>query len=152
VSDLSNITIVCDCLPHHDWMSFASWYSLGKRLPDARVSLECRHCHLFAWARRLGVPIKSAAPGFRIAPTVIAVRDFEEDESISSSKSDVQTCFVDYSDGCGNFVVGDWINNGKVPFLNAAKRFGTGSLTVNEMAILSVWEQCHNLYLHAGGQ
>jgi hypothetical protein len=152
VSDLSDIVIVCDCLPCHDWMAFASWYSLGKRLPDSKVSLECRHCHLFAWARRLGVPIKSSAQGFRISPTVMAVRDFEEDESISPSKGEVQTCLVDYSCGCGNFVVADWINNSKVPFLNAVKRFGNGSLTVNEMAILNVWEQCHNLYLHAGGQ
>jgi hypothetical protein len=82
----------------------------------------------------------------------MAVRDFEEDESISPSKGEVQTCLVDYSCGCGNFVVADWINNSKVPFLNAVKRFGNGSLTVNEMAILNVWEQCHNLYLHAGGQ
>lgn len=151
MDDLSNIAIVCECHPCHDWMAFACWYSLNKRLPDSKVSLECRHCHLFAWARRIGIPVKPSGNGFRIAPTVVAVRDFEGDTSVSSSKSDNQTCLVDYSEGCGNFVVSEWINNSKVPFFNAAKRFGTGSLTVNEMAILNVWEQCHNLYLHAGG-
>jgi len=150
--DLSNITIVCECLPCHDWMAFASWYSLSKRLPDSKISIECRHCHLFGWARRLGVAIVLSGTGFKIPPTVMAVRDFDGDVSISSSKGETQTCFVDYSQGCGNFVVDDWINNSKVPFFSALKRFGTGSLTVNEMAILNVWEQCHNLYLHAGGQ
>lgn len=96
--------------------------------------------------------MKSRVQGFRIQPTVMAVRDFEGEDLISPSKSDVQTCLVDYSGGCGNFVVYEWINNSKVPFFNAVRRFGTGSLTVNEMAILNVWEQCHNLYLHAGGQ
>jgi len=151
--NLSNIAIVCECLPCHDWMSFASWYSLSKRLPDSAVVLEVRHCHLFSWARRLGVRIAGQSENsFKISPSVVAVRDFDGDASISPAKTEIQTCLVDYSGGCGNFVVGDWINNSKVPFFNAVKRFGTGSLTVNEMAILNVWEQCHNLYLHAGGQ
>lgn len=133
-------------------MAFASWYSLSKRLPDSVVVIETRHCHLFGWARRLGVRIVSQSEsGFKIRPTTIAVRDFDGEASVSSAKTDIQTCLVDYSEGCGNFVVEEWINNSKVPFLNALKRFGTGSLTVNEMAILNVWEQCYNLYLHAGG-
>lgn len=132
-------------------MAFASWYSLSKRLPDSGIAVEARHCHLFNWARRLGIPILSSAPGFRISPTVVAVRDFDGDFSISSSKGEDQTCLVDYSEGCGNFVAAEWINTSRVPFSNAARRFGTGGLTVNEVAVLSVWEQCYNLYLHAGG-
>jgi hypothetical protein len=132
-------------------MAFASWYSLSKRFPDSKVSIEARHCHLFIWARRLGVPVTTSAPGFRIPPAVMSVRDFEGDASASPARGDNQTCFVDYSGGCGNFVMDEWINTNKVPFLGALKRFGTASLTVNETAILNVWEQCHNLYLHAGG-
>jgi hypothetical protein len=58
---------------------------------------------------------------------------------------------VDYSFGCGNFVVDEWINKSKVPFYKALRRFATNNLTVNEMAILTFWEQCHHVYLSAGG-
>lgn len=151
MEDLSHITIECNCVPGHDWMSFASWYSLSKRLPDSEVSIRCRFCHLFGWARRLGVKVSGVSSGFKIPPTVMAVRDFEGDISISSSKIDTQTCLVDYSEGCGNFVVEEWLNRPRVPFFGALRRFGAGGMTVNEFAVLGVWEQCHNLYLHAGG-
>ena len=39
--DRLNILVSCDYSLHHDWMSFASWYSIYKNLPDAQVALLC---------------------------------------------------------------------------------------------------------------
>lgn len=148
----SKIIILCDCIPLHDWMSFASWYSIKKKLPEYEVILEISSkCQFFAWARRLGVRISNSEEGRKIPCTVFAIRDFDGDFTIVSSKSANQKTFVNCVEGCGNFVVDEWINKTMAPFNQALKRFGTGSLTVNEMGILSLWEQCHSVYLYAGG-
>ena len=152
--ELNSIAIVCECIPCHDWMSFVSWYSLRKRLPDCPVEIETRITHqIFAWAPRVGVRIvRKSEASLRIPPTVVAVRDFEGDASISSSKSKDQTYFVDYSSGCGDFVVDKWINTTDVPFYRALKRFGSyKELTVNEVAVLELWEKCHHVYRTMGG-
>ncbi len=39
--DRLNILITCDYSIHDDWMSFASWYSVYKNLPDAKSALLC---------------------------------------------------------------------------------------------------------------
>jgi hypothetical protein len=88
----------------------------------------------------------------KIAPTVIAARDFCGDKTISPCKSEHQTCFVDYSKGCGNFVADEWINRLEVPFYKALRRFGSYcNLTVNEVATLEFWEKCHHVYRIMGG-
>lgn len=135
-------------------MSFASWYSIRKRLPDCPVSIETRITHpMFSWTYRAGVRItRNSDALFKIDPTVMAVRDFGGDLSVSSAKSESQTTFVDYSEGCGNFVVSEWINNSNIPFYKALRRFGSyQKLTVNEVAILEFWEKCHHVYRTMGG-
>jgi len=151
-SDLK-ITICCDCNFCHEWMAFASYYSIKKYLPDCEVSLQVNlNKPIFRWANRLGVKIfKNNSFPFKINPTIMAVRDFYGDLTISPAKSSTQTTFVDYSEGCGNFVVNNWINTSKVPFFKALRRFGNEKLTVNEVAILTIWEKCHYVYLSAGG-
>lgn len=39
--DRLNILLSCEYTFHHNWMSFASWYSAYKMLPDAKVALLC---------------------------------------------------------------------------------------------------------------
>lgn len=151
-NDLS-IAIQCECNPCCDWMAFASWYSIKKMIPECVVSIETSlKLPIFKWANKFGVKIlKSSGAEFKIPATVMAVRDFSGDFRISSSKSNDQTAFVDYKDGCGNFVVDEWINTSKVPFDHAFRRFGAyNNLTVNEMAVLNFWEKCHLLYQSAG--
>lgn len=136
-------------------MAFASWYSLRKRLPDCVVTLEVRRSiPIFGWADRAGVRITRRSDAlFRMGPTVMAVRDFVGDLTISKAASNDQTCFVDYSEGCGDFVVDEWIHRGEVPFQKALRRFGSyRDLTVNEVAILDFWEKCHHVYRTMGGQ
>lgn len=151
---MEKIAIICECVPAHDWMAFASWYSISKRLPDCTVELECRlSVPIFGWARRVGVRITRRSDAlFRIGPSVMAVRDFDGDSSVAPAGSGLQATFVDYSEGCGDFVVDSWINRSEVPFEGALKRFGSkNKLTVNEFAILDFWEKCHHVYRSIGG-
>lgn len=136
-------------------MAFASWYSIRKKLPDCIVTLDVKLSKpIFGWSNRAGVRIvRNFVADFKISPTIMAVRDFVGDLSISPVKSDLQTCFVDYSGGCGDFVVNEWIHNAEVPFYKAFRRFGSyRELTVNEAAILEFWEKCHQVYRIMGGQ
>ena len=149
-----SISIICECNPCHDWMAFASWYSIRKRVPDCIVSLEtCLTKPLCGWTNRFGVKISRRTDSVVKFPvTTMAVREFGDNYEISSSKSSKQTAFVDYAEGCGNFVMSEWIHTEKVPFYRAFRRFGSFcELTINETAVLNIWEQCHNLYQQVGG-
>ena len=86
-----------------------------------------------------------------ILPTTMMLREFTGNTEPASSKSDIQSSFIDYSDGCGNFILDKWINNNQVPFRRALRRFGTPNLTVNEVAILNFWERCGGIYKSVGG-
>lgn len=145
--------IECKSTQCHDWMAFASWYSIKKRIPDAIVSVHVvLDKPLFKWANRVGVKASRISEGgICLPPTVVAIRDFDGSLEISSSKSDHQTCLVDCEVGCGNFVASEWINKTDIPFEKAARRFRTQNMTVNEVAILSFWESCHNVYQSVGG-
>lgn len=148
----NRIVIRCDCVPCHDWMAFAAWYSFKKFLPHTKVCVDVDlKRSIFRWVPVLSSMARVRLEGdFVVAPTVMAVRDFRDDWSVSPSKSEIQTCFVDYSEGCGNFVVDKWINTNQHPFHNASRRFGTSKMTVNEVAVLKAWERCEALYRATG--
>lgn len=133
-------------------MAFASWYSFRKILPDVEACVDVSLKRpIFRWVPVLSSRFRVAREGdFVVPPTVVAARDFEGDWSVSSSKSEIQTCLVDYSEGCGNFVVDKWINSNRHPFHNAMKRFGAENMTVNEVAVFRVWESCEALYRATG--
>jgi len=161
------VLIDCEYLPGHNWMAFAACYSLYKNLPDAQAVVLVRRgvspFSLFGWCYRLGVPLlqycrdlkesellKNYEKIIKIPPTVMALRSFEEygllgPESVKSS--DFPT-FVDYSGGCGRFVLSEWINKPEGPFRNA-DRFTTGDLTANEMKVLGLWGQMTRVFEEA---
>lgn len=127
---------------------------MRKRLPDCPVQVEVKlSMPLFSWANRAGVKITRKSDALlRLRPTVVAVRDYLGDDAVSAAGEGRQTAFVDYSGGCGDFVVEDWLNTNKVPFERALRRFGSfRSLTVNEIAVLELWESCHHPYRAMGG-
>lgn len=105
---------------------------------------------MFRWASVFGLLGRPNSVDYRFGPTVVAARDFEGDWNPAPAKSNDQRFIVDYSEGCGNFVVNEWINKSQVPFHGALKRFGTSSCTVNEVAVLKVWERCNDLYRSVG--
>jgi len=133
-------------------MAFACWYSFRKFLPEVDFAVDVSlSLPIFRWIPRISA--RSIAPregDLVVSTTVMAVRDFEGDWTVSSSKSDDQTCLVDYSAGCGNFVVDKWININRVPFDRALKRLGVAGMTVNESAVLKMFERCEALYRTVG--
>jgi hypothetical protein len=133
-------------------MAFASWYSFRKLMPEVEVCVAVDLDRpIFRWVPILSSRFRGEKDGdFVVPPTVMAVRDFQDDWSVSSSKSDRQTCLVDYSSGCGNFVVDKWINKSQHPFHNATRRFGTSAMTVNEVAVLKMWERCEAVHRATG--
>jgi len=150
-----DLAFVLECEPNfcNNWMSFVSWYSLKKKIPDALVFLSVPSVNVFfGWANRVGVKVfrnqfKIDRPIIKlIKPSVIAVREFDGNLDIASSKSDVYACLVDYKYGCGSFILDKWYNLKKAPLASALKKFSTLDLTINEYAVLNMWEQSCSVY------
>lgn len=95
--DGMNVLIVCDYSPHHHWMTFATWYSFAKMLPDANVEISCNRLpviwQMFDWARtckvklRIHQPlakeeiIKSySGPLIVVEPDVLMIREITDSE------------------------------------------------------------------------
>ena len=106
ISSLGNgltVVIACDYATHHDWMSFLTYWSLLKKLPDARVVVTCvrkqMNMDIFLWPLRCHVPFLYHKPMsdqelhkfvvnhqksnvtsnvIIVKPSVVFVRDFEE--------------------------------------------------------------------------
>lgn len=52
------LLLKCKNLPSHDWMSFVSWYSFNKNIPDAKiiVSAERGNYEILKWCYKQRVP------------------------------------------------------------------------------------------------
>jgi len=161
--DISNtgngleIVLSCEYLPHHDWMSFVSWYSVSKNLPDAKFSIRClrnnTETQLFNWPKRCNV-VFSQYKGLKkqliestleIEPHIMAIREYANNNVISVKEELVST-FVSYFEGCGKFVLNEWIDKGGIPLANAVKKFSMEIMTTNELRILKLWEKSFNIY------
>jgi hypothetical protein len=149
--DLS-IIIECDSNFCDSWMCFASWYSLQKQLPSADIFISVSNSFLFDWANKARVRFLRKKTKVKnnviknIKPSVVAVREFNGNLDVVSSKTNISSVFVDYRYGCGSFELYKWANTKKPPFENALKRFSTYDLTINEYAVLNIWEQACPLY------
>ena len=158
------VLISCNYDPHEDWMVFASWYSIFKNLPDAAIKIACLRANPFSeffnWTTRCQVPFiqysekdKNVKELFQIEdalvikPDVMAVWHYDAMAvGPASSKSDENSTFVSYLDGCGKFVLGEWINTmRKSPFSMTSKLYAD-DLTLNEYRILKLWEKCTITY------
>lgn len=162
----NGLTFVIECqqLYADDWLAFASWYSLSKNAPDAKVVILVeRPKNLFLWTKKVGVEIKheiSLNPYFyQFKPNTLLIREFstwhlEEFEKslgpklpellVSEAKNDEFTPFVSY-ETCGSFVMGNWINTLECPF-SLADKFMTHLACANEVRILRLWKQISSVY------
>lgn len=57
-----NLNILINAATAEDWMTFASWYSVFKNIPDAKVAIICNRNQRvefqnFQWAKRLNIPL-----------------------------------------------------------------------------------------------
>lgn len=150
--------INCDLVPNHDWMSFVSWYSISKVFPDAEVIIAVKRAapkkDLFKWVVKCGVRLMYYGENFpdfgkksiEIRPTVAALRNYGIEMGPVSVKSAILANLVDYSDGCGSFVVDEWIDNVKLPFARATVRWAADNMSANEVALLELWQKCGLLY------
>lgn len=161
-----DILITCERTWLQNWMSFASWYSLSVNLPDANVVVGCMRSvqkHLLLdWPNRVGVdffqynenadPVKIALGRGHIKsdnpiilpPHVMAVREYSPDFTKPADvRSNEYVPFVYYHEGCGKFVVTEWIDKLYTPFEGATKRFGDGDMSINEIAVLKLWDRMH---------
>jgi hypothetical protein len=153
---------------HDDWMTFACWYSILKSLPDAKFSIFCpsvdSHGLYFQWAPRCRVNFSTILPTntplLIVPPLAMAVRSLDQKcvdllSEIHFVELDGRLCgdvkddtflpFVHYQNGCGKFVVSEWINKAECPF-PWAERFMTHTATANEVRVLKLWKQLHPLY------
>ena len=152
-----NIVISCEYTPLHDWMTFASWYSIYKNLPDAEVGVFCKRTNivgnLFEWKSKTKIPFVHYSQEFQapegvllIEPDVMAINTFDPatPEPVDV-KIDGAATFVSYLNGCGSFVMSQWINTTRNPF-GMASRFYSDNLNLNEYRVLKLWEKCHKIY------
>lgn len=137
-----NFLIECDESECNYWMSFVSWYSIVKNIPNSKVFLN----KSYKWASKVGVcKLKNKQNNFNLilSPSVVAVRSLEnENFVISSSKSDIFSTFVDYRYGCGKLK----LNSIVPPFEQVFKKYLDEDVTINEKAVLNIFQKCSNLY------
>ena len=153
------LIINTESIPKHDWMSYASWYSINKNLPDAEVLLLCRRGEMvFGWPYKCGVKVVyyTKEPvilydeehlNIHISPTFMAVRSFMSLTELGpiDAKSDQVATFVDYSKGCGKFVFNEGIDMAVNPF-GITKKLTDVACSLNEVKILKLWEDCEKTY------
>ncbi|RDJ35318.1 MAG: hypothetical protein DWQ19_10920 [Crenarchaeota archaeon] len=152
-----DIVISCDFLPHHNWMSFASWYSIYKNLPDAKVRILCKRTQFvsdfFKWTFKCKVPFIQYTDHYvfrenelKITPDVMAIDIYDKDAlGPIDVRLEEKSTFITYLHGCGNFVLTEWIDTFRNPF-GMTGRFFSNNLTVNEYRVLKLWEKCHKIY------
>jgi hypothetical protein len=139
-------------------MTFASWYSINRFLPDASIFIYCDRGRidyrypLFEWAVKMRAKLSYSRPknfsGFEIKAETVAVRTWEEYRVVSAKSNDYST-FVSYEDGCGNFVTDRWIDSLAAPFDKVAT-LRNDSMMLNEKKVFDVWEQVLPIYLQIG--
>ena len=161
-----DILITCERTCLQNWMTFASWYSISVNLPDANVAIACvrsvqKHL-LFEWPNRCGVDFfqyqKGSDPAeiafsrkylttnspLIVTPDVMAVREYDGNNvGPIDVKENNRATFVYYHEGCGRFVVSEWIDRTRTPFEGATKRFGSHAMSINEIAVFKLWERMY---------
>jgi hypothetical protein len=146
------IVIYSKSVLEHDWMSFACWYSIKKFLPDAEIILICERGNVvFNWTYKFGVKTiyntnyKFSNDLFivEIQPSVMAVRPIVDVLGPIDAKSSQIATFVDYDNGCGNFV-----KEATPPF---GKKFVNIDVSPNEIKIFKLWEDCLKIYSFLSG-
>ena len=156
-----NIVIVCRPIPLHNWLAFISWRSIRKFLPDAAIMLACskeeKVWGVFRWVYQANIKMfrytaeddTRFSDQLKISAYTFAIRECDPDNlGPVPVRNDDSTTFVDCSQGCGKFVVSDWIDKARPPVSKSAiATFGNDDLTPNEGKVLRMWDECKSLYI-----
>ena len=160
------VVIECENKPIHSWMGFVSWYSVVKNLPNAEVAVVCRRGkeepskEYFTWARRANIKFffyensyyfKTDKKIIKIPSCVVVLREYNSQLlGPADAKGDILATFIDYSDGCGKFVISEWINK-EVGLIENVSKFASSEMSINEMRLLNLWEKSYELYANLEG-
>lgn len=151
------VLLVCEYERHHNWMAFASWYSIYKNLPDALVKILCKRVpsrdELFTWTRRTpvqfqqvqNVDLTNYSDWFVIDPTTVAVSDYSGNLGPVEATSEEEATFATYLKGCGKFVLNEWINRLESP-LEISDKFYSDQMSLNEYRIFKMWDRSYKTY------
>lgn len=71
-----NLNVLILTEPTHDWLAFSSWYSINKKLPEAKVAAVCvRNLEVgfqyFQWMKRMRIPHRFVNPADKREETVL---------------------------------------------------------------------------------
>ena len=137
--------IECDESNYNYWMVFACWYSINLNVPNSKIYLNKKNN--WKWTQKIQINYlnnnKINDFDLVLSPSTVAVRPIENNEiTISSSKSNVFSNFVEYKYGCGKLNLNSFIP----PFDNVLKKYLKEDMTVNEKAVLNIFQKCSNLY------
>lgn len=157
------LIIKCEYLPHNDWMSFFTWYSIQKNLPDAKVLILCKRNvykqSLFNWTYKYKVPIFQISSNFNDYSKIGADDSFHKieltceqaaintfDEKNLGLDEEKEFCtFFNYFNKCGSFKGQNWVDSLNSPF-KKHNEFITDDISLNEFKILKLWKDCYKLF------
>ena len=137
--------IECDESNYNYWMVFACWYSINLNVPNSKIYLNKKNN--WKWTQKIQINYlnnnKINDFDLVLSPSTVAVRPIENNEiTISSSKSNVFSNFVENKYGSGKLNLNSFIP----PFDNVLKKYLKEDMTVNEKAVLNIFQKCSNLY------
>lgn len=159
------IIIKCEYIPHNNWMTFFSWYTVQKYLPDAKCVILCKRnvykLPLYNWTFRYKIPFYQISSDI-FDYSKIGLTDEVDRLEISCEDAAINTLdkdnigpfpilnynfctFVNYFNKCGGFIGSEWANSYNSPFYLSDK-FITDDITLNEFKILKLWKECSKLF------
>lgn len=160
------VLIDCEATGKDNFLAFASWYSLFKNLPDAKIIIACQRPRMlekdvFTWVRRINVSFfyyrKKPDAQIVIPPDILCLgplneeilKDVNEGKNIErfiiAAKSQDHAVFCSIKEGCGSFVPDGWIHKEYPPF-DKFDILSKGELTTNEKKVFKLWEKLCPLF------
>lgn len=135
-----------------DWMAFSLTYSIKKFLPEANISIKVKSNDvLFKWIARMKISFNENGPMLLMNSNTIMIRSIEQNclpdlnKNVSEVKRDKFTPFVTYQEGCGKFVMAEWINRDENPF-SQVDGLVSDDMCANELQVLKLWKKMSPLY------
>lgn len=169
-----NLSVLISTEVGKDWETFATWYSVHKNLPDAKIVIACQRndqvlFQLYQWAQRLRVPLFYYNPGttaleeakrrdlvkdnmLMMFPLTLVTHSFDK-KTLELLNAQREPVFVEAkeSDELCCLVsykkgCGKWLDTLKgCPFSSAAG-LATIAMTANENRIIELWKKMCSLY------
>jgi hypothetical protein len=147
-----------------DWSTFGLVYSLRKFAPNVNIHLKYSRKaggnQYFVWTRKMKVVVNKNIDKFvkfnshillihpvdnEILQKLDNIADISGSEFCSEVKQDKFTPFVSFRDGCGNFVMSEWIDKDDCPF-PYADYFMTETVSLNETEVIKLWKLMNQVY------